>query len=70
MVKRDNDPLDTTTEGLANTGKGSALTGGPNPGEPGHDGDPGDDTDLGSTHYSPEMGNVVTDETWPRQDEQ
>lgn len=54
-------PIDTTLDSIADTGRGSGLTGGPNPGEPGHDGDAGDTTDFGETHYSPEMGSVVVE---------
>jgi hypothetical protein len=61
MTKKDNrdDALETFEKGLENTGKGSGLTGGPTPGESGHDGEAGEEGDLGDTDYSPVMGNVI-----------
>jgi hypothetical protein len=61
MTKEDKrrDEFEAVEKGLENTGKGSGLTGGPTPGERGHDGEPGDPDDLGDTDYTPIIGNVI-----------
>ena len=68
MKNPEQNPVASTLDSVRETGKESGLTGGPNPDEPGHDGGPGNATDLGETHYSPEMGSIVV-ERLPDQDE-
>lgn len=58
-MDKPDEPLGTTGGGVKNTGRGSGLTGGPNPGEPGHGDESDDAADSGQTSYSPEMGSVV-----------
>lgn len=61
MTKRD-DKLDAFMDSVRCTGTGSALTGGPTPGESGHDDQAHDTGDLCDTDYSTLMGNVNTDD--------